>query len=133
MKNVLPRAATISAERCLSVGHTQRKDTISVFVYICPTHCERNSAHIVRTFPSSFRFVFDIVAHNVVGKKFTVRWRSNYFSNFDHFYSQFNQVFYLELKNIKIFEIEPKLTFLHDVFSWNYFFGGRIPNFLPGM
>ena len=42
--------------------------TLSVFVYICPPHCERNSAHIVRTFPSSFRFVFDIVAHNVVGK-----------------------------------------------------------------
>ena len=43
-------------------------NTISVFVYICPPHCERNSAHIVRTFPSSFRCVFDIVAHNVVGK-----------------------------------------------------------------
>ena len=42
--------------------------TLSVFVYICPPHCERNSAHIVRTFPSSFRCVFDIVAHNVAGK-----------------------------------------------------------------
>ena len=41
---------------------------LSVFVYICPPHCERNSAHIVRTFPSSFRCVFDIVAHNVAGK-----------------------------------------------------------------
>ena len=42
-------------------------------------------------------------------------------------------VFYLELKNVKIFKIEPKLTFLHNVFSWNYLFGGRISNFLPGM
>ena len=65
--------------------------------------------------------------------KFAVRWRSNFFSNFDHFYSPFNSVFYLELKTIKIFKIEPKLMFLHDVFSWNYFFGGMIPNFLPGV
>ena len=42
--------------------------TISVFVYICPPHCERYSAHIVRIFPSSFRCVFDIVAHNVASK-----------------------------------------------------------------
>ena len=45
-----------------------RVEILSVFVYICPPHCERNSAHIVRTFPSSFRCVFDIVAHNVAGK-----------------------------------------------------------------
>ena len=50
------------------ISRYQCFETISVFVYICPPHCERNSAHIVRTFPSSFRCVFDIVAHNVVGK-----------------------------------------------------------------
>ena len=59
-------------------------------------------------------------------QKFAVRWCSNFFSNFDYFHSPFNPVFYLELKNIKIFKIEPKLTFLHDVFSWNYVFGGKI-------
>ena len=41
---------------------------ISVFIQICPRHCERNSVHIVRRFPSTFRFVLDIVAHNVDGK-----------------------------------------------------------------
>ena len=52
-----------------NVGNkSKRRRLLSVFVYICPLHCERNSTHIVRTFPSSFRFVFDIVAHNVVGK-----------------------------------------------------------------
>ena len=66
-------------------------------------------------------------------QKFAVRWRSNFFSSFDQFYTPFNPVFYFELKNIKIFKIEPKLTFLHHVFLWNYIFGGRIPNFLPGM
>ena len=40
--------------------------TISVFVWICSPHCERNSAHIVRRFPTSFRFALDIVAHNLL-------------------------------------------------------------------
>ena len=90
----------------------------------------------MRRFLRSFRFVPDIACGSQCGRQkqnFALHWRSNFFSNFDHFYSPFNPVFYCELKNIKIFEIGPKLTFLDDVFYWNYFFGGRISNFLPGM
>ena len=47
---------------------TGEHKTISVFIQICPRHYELNSAHIVRRFLSSFRFVLDIVAHNVDGK-----------------------------------------------------------------
>ena len=54
-------------------------------------------------------------------QNFAVRWRSKFFSIFDHFYSPFNPVFYCELKNIKIFEIGPKLTFLDDVFTGTIF------------
>ena len=108
--------------------------TLSVFIQICPPHCERNSAHNVRRFPPPFSLCPTLLVITwKANQKIAVRIRSNFFSNFDHFYSPFNPVFYFELKNIKIFKIEPKLTFLHDVFLWNYFFGESIPNFLPGM
>ena len=42
--------------------------TLSVFVYFCPPHCERNSTHVVRIFLTSFLFALDIVAHNMEGK-----------------------------------------------------------------
>ena len=42
--------------------------SLSVFIQICPRRCEKNSTHIVRRFPSSFRFVLDIVAKYVEGK-----------------------------------------------------------------
>ena len=88
----------------------------------------------MRKFPSSFRFDLDIVAHNVDGKRKILQYiGDHFFSNFDHFYSSFNLVSYWELKNIKNFEIGQKLTFLDYVFHYNYFFGGRISNFLPGM
>ena len=54
-------------------------------------------------------------------QNFAVRWCSKFFSIFYHSYSPFNPVFYCELKNIKIFEIGPKLTFLDDVFTGTIF------------
>jgi len=63
-------------------------------------------------------------------QKFEVRSHSNFFSNFGNFIDSFNLVFHSHFKNIIFFVIGPKLTFLSNVFKWNYFFGRGIPSFL---
>ena len=96
--------------------------TLSIFVYICPPHCERNSAHIVRTFPSSFRFVFDIVAHNVVGKSKILQYvgvRS--FSQFLIIFIVHSiQFFIVSSKISKFLKLDQNWRF-YDVFSMELF------------
>ena len=100
--------------------------SISVFVYICPPHCERNSAHIVRTFPSSFRCVFDIVAHNVAGKSKILQYVGVWsFSQFLIIFVVHSiQFFIVSSKISKFLKLDQNYVF-RQCFYWNYFFEGR--------
>ena len=95
------------------------------------SHCDKNSAHNVggkyrwkpliffscNPFPAKLWLTFEGQK-----QKFAVRSRSNFFSNFGHFSSSFNPVFYFHFKNINFFEIGPKLTFLRCFFHGTIFF-----------
>jgi len=54
-------------------------------------------------------------------QKFEVRLRSNFFLNFGDFIDPFNPIFHSHFKNIKFFEIGPKLTLLSNIFNETIF------------
>ena len=83
-----------------------------------------------RDFSFCLIFPVQIVTHMWREKDFFCITLDQFFSNFGHLMDPFHPVFYLHFKNIKVFKLWPKFTFLAMLFSGNYFLWGKIPSLL---
>ena len=95
---------------------------LRVFICICPNIVRGILVTMWRYFSSLLVFPAQILTHNWRAKaKICSTFAFEFFSNFGHFSSLFNQVFYFHFKNMNIFKFEPKLTYLQCFFHRTIF------------